>query len=168
MGKVLRRERRRHGLHFRRNADDKVYSDVLILARDDGELVADGELSDVAQRRLTAADPTALQKFNAKVAAVKQIASSTTAWPVKLATAPDSPSAVSAATSALRSKSPRCTRTSIFISTARDRGKESHFVVRADLGVVVLEHFQLPRGAGEPRGRSHGTPIGDCASRGGL
>ena len=37
-GRVLRRERRRHGLHFRRNADDKVYSDVLILARDDGEL----------------------------------------------------------------------------------------------------------------------------------
>ena len=38
IGKVLRRERRRHGLHFRRNPDDKVYSDVLILARDDGEL----------------------------------------------------------------------------------------------------------------------------------
>ena len=38
VGRVLRRERRRHGLHFRRNADDKVYSDVLILARDDGEL----------------------------------------------------------------------------------------------------------------------------------
>jgi hypothetical protein len=38
VGKVLRRERRRHGLHFRRNADDKVFSDVLILARDDGEL----------------------------------------------------------------------------------------------------------------------------------
>ncbi len=38
IGKVLRRERRRHGLHFRRNTDDKVYSDVLILARDDGEL----------------------------------------------------------------------------------------------------------------------------------
>jgi hypothetical protein len=37
-GRVLRRERRRHGLHFRRQADDKVYSDVLILARDDGEL----------------------------------------------------------------------------------------------------------------------------------
>ena len=35
VGKVLRRERRRHGLHFRRNPDDKVYSDVLILARDD-------------------------------------------------------------------------------------------------------------------------------------
>ena len=37
-GRVLRRERRRHGLHFRRNPDDKVFSDVLILARDDGEL----------------------------------------------------------------------------------------------------------------------------------
>ena len=38
VGRVLRRERRRHGLHFRRSPDDKVYSDVLILARDDGEL----------------------------------------------------------------------------------------------------------------------------------
>jgi hypothetical protein len=38
VGQVLRTERRRHGLHFRRNADDKVYSDVLILSRDDGEL----------------------------------------------------------------------------------------------------------------------------------
>ena len=38
VGKVLRRERRRHGLHFRRNPDDKVFSDVLILAREDGEL----------------------------------------------------------------------------------------------------------------------------------
>ena len=36
-GRVLRRERRRHGLHFRRNSDDKVYSDVLILVRDSGE-----------------------------------------------------------------------------------------------------------------------------------
>ena len=35
---MVRRERRRHGLHFRRNPDDKVYSDVLVLARDDGEL----------------------------------------------------------------------------------------------------------------------------------
>ena len=38
VGKVLRRERRRHGLHFRRSPDDKVYSDVLILARDGGEI----------------------------------------------------------------------------------------------------------------------------------
>ena len=37
-GSVVRTERRRHGLHFRRNPDDKVYSDVIILARDDGEL----------------------------------------------------------------------------------------------------------------------------------
>ena len=38
VGRVLRTERRRHGLHFRRQADDKVFSDVVILARDDGEL----------------------------------------------------------------------------------------------------------------------------------
>ena len=38
VGKVLRTERRRPGLHLRRNPDDKVYSDVVILARDDGEL----------------------------------------------------------------------------------------------------------------------------------
>lgn len=38
IGTVVRKERRRHGLHFRRNPDDKVYSDLLILSRDDGEL----------------------------------------------------------------------------------------------------------------------------------
>jgi hypothetical protein len=38
VGTVVRTERRRHGLHFRRNPDDKVYSDVIILAREDGEL----------------------------------------------------------------------------------------------------------------------------------
>jgi hypothetical protein len=37
-GTVVRTERRRHGLHFRRNHDDKVYSDVIILTRPDGEL----------------------------------------------------------------------------------------------------------------------------------
>jgi hypothetical protein len=37
-GTVVRTERRRHGLHFRRNYDDKVYSDVIILRRADGEL----------------------------------------------------------------------------------------------------------------------------------
>ena len=31
-------ERRRHGLHFRRNLDDKVFSDMIVLKRDDGEL----------------------------------------------------------------------------------------------------------------------------------
>jgi hypothetical protein len=38
VGTVVRTERRRHGLHFRRNYDDKVYSDMIILTRADGEL----------------------------------------------------------------------------------------------------------------------------------
>jgi hypothetical protein len=38
IGTVVRKERRRHSLHFRRNLDDKVFSDVLVLKRDDGEL----------------------------------------------------------------------------------------------------------------------------------
>ena len=36
-GTVLKIERRRHGLHYRRNADDKVFSDVIVLQREDGE-----------------------------------------------------------------------------------------------------------------------------------
>ncbi len=36
-GTVVRTERRRHGLHHRRQQDDKVWSDVVVLARDDGE-----------------------------------------------------------------------------------------------------------------------------------
>jgi len=38
IGTVVRKERRRHSLHYRRNLDDKVFSDVLVLKRDDGEL----------------------------------------------------------------------------------------------------------------------------------
>lgn len=38
VGTVERCERRRHGLHNRRNFDDKVYSDVIILKLDSGEL----------------------------------------------------------------------------------------------------------------------------------
>ena len=38
LGTVVSKDRRRHALHFNRNFDDKVYSDVLILRRDDGEL----------------------------------------------------------------------------------------------------------------------------------
>lgn len=38
VGTVVRTERRRHGLHYRRQADDKVYSDLVVLRRDDGEL----------------------------------------------------------------------------------------------------------------------------------
>ena len=37
-GTVVRTERRRHGLHNRRNFDDKVYSDVIVLTRESGEL----------------------------------------------------------------------------------------------------------------------------------
>jgi hypothetical protein len=37
-GTVVKTERRRHGLHYQRNPDDKVWSDCLVLRRDDGEL----------------------------------------------------------------------------------------------------------------------------------
>lgn len=37
-GVVVRCERRRHGLHYHRHWDDKVFSDTLVLRRDDGEL----------------------------------------------------------------------------------------------------------------------------------
>ncbi len=37
-GTVVRTERRRHGLHVDRNYDDKVFSDVIVLTRDSGEL----------------------------------------------------------------------------------------------------------------------------------
>jgi hypothetical protein len=37
-GTVVRAERRRHGLHFQRAGDDKVWSDFVVLRRDDGEL----------------------------------------------------------------------------------------------------------------------------------
>lgn len=37
-GTVVRKERRRHGLHYRRNGDDRVWSDALVIRRDDGEL----------------------------------------------------------------------------------------------------------------------------------
>jgi hypothetical protein len=37
-GTVVSTERGRHGLHYRRNFDDKVYSDFILLRRDDGEL----------------------------------------------------------------------------------------------------------------------------------
>jgi hypothetical protein len=38
VGNVVRTDRRRHGLHFRRSLDDKVYSDIIVLKRPDGEL----------------------------------------------------------------------------------------------------------------------------------
>jgi hypothetical protein len=38
VGTVERYERRRHGLHFRRNLDDKVFSDLIVLRLGDGSL----------------------------------------------------------------------------------------------------------------------------------
>jgi len=38
VGTVVETERRQHSLHFRRAGDDKVFSDVILLKRDDGEL----------------------------------------------------------------------------------------------------------------------------------
>lgn len=38
IGTVVKKERRRHSLHFKRSSDDKVYSDILVLRRDSGEL----------------------------------------------------------------------------------------------------------------------------------
>jgi ribosomal protein L34 len=37
-GRVVECRRRRHGLHHRRNFDDKAFSDVIVLRREDGEL----------------------------------------------------------------------------------------------------------------------------------
>ena len=39
-GTVVRTERRRHGLHFQRIGDDKVYSDEILLELPDGELTS--------------------------------------------------------------------------------------------------------------------------------
>lgn len=38
VGSVVRIDRRRHGLHRQRNFDDKVFSDIIVLKRDSGEL----------------------------------------------------------------------------------------------------------------------------------
>jgi hypothetical protein len=38
VGVVERVERRRHGLHFQRNPDDKVFSDLIVLKLPDGSL----------------------------------------------------------------------------------------------------------------------------------
>jgi len=51
VGTVLGTERRRHGLHFRRNVDDKVFSDVVHLE------LPDGELTDVTMDEFTTLHP---------------------------------------------------------------------------------------------------------------
>jgi len=37
VGTVLHTERRRQGVDFRRHSDDKVFADMIVLKRDDGE-----------------------------------------------------------------------------------------------------------------------------------
>jgi hypothetical protein len=39
-GTVVRTERRRHGAHFQRNVDDKVFSDLILLEQPDGEFTS--------------------------------------------------------------------------------------------------------------------------------
>ena len=60
VGTVLKTERRRHSLHYDRNFDDKVFSDVIVLRRDDGELttVTLDEYSDVRKLNPTSAADT--------------------------------------------------------------------------------------------------------------
>lgn len=55
-GVVVEKDRRRHSLHYQRNFDDKVFSDVLVLRRDDGELttITLDEFSEI--RKLAAGD----------------------------------------------------------------------------------------------------------------
>jgi hypothetical protein len=38
VGKIIRTERRRHGLHIHRNFDDAVFSDSILMELSDGEL----------------------------------------------------------------------------------------------------------------------------------
>lgn len=38
VGTVVRKDRRRHSLHFQRNFDDQVFSDIIVLKRDGGDL----------------------------------------------------------------------------------------------------------------------------------
>ena len=58
VGTVVSKDRRRHALHFQRNFDDKVFSDLVVLRRDDGELttVALDEFSSL--RKLPTRDRT--------------------------------------------------------------------------------------------------------------
>lgn len=59
-GEVVSKERRRHSLHFQRNFDDKVFSDAIVLRRDDGELttVTVDEFSEIRVLQEAAAQHT--------------------------------------------------------------------------------------------------------------
>jgi len=53
VGRVVKTERRRHGLHYRRQHDDKAFSDALVLRREGGELTT-VTLDDFSQLRKVA------------------------------------------------------------------------------------------------------------------
>ncbi len=60
VGTVVRKDRRRHSLHYNRNFDDKVFSDMLVLKRDAGDLttVTLDEFSDITKLESANADST--------------------------------------------------------------------------------------------------------------
>ena len=61
IGTIVKAERRRHGLHYSRNFDDKAFSDVMVIQRDDGELttVTLDEFSRLRKLGTNSADQTA-------------------------------------------------------------------------------------------------------------
>ena len=61
-GTVVRTERRKHGLHFRRNPDDKVFSDIIIMRLDDGEMTTATMDEFTVLRKVSATSPAAAQK----------------------------------------------------------------------------------------------------------
>jgi len=63
VGTVVKKERRRHSLHYNRNFDDKVYSDVIVLRRDDAELttVTLDEFSELTKLESSSATPSDAQ-----------------------------------------------------------------------------------------------------------
>jgi hypothetical protein len=63
-GTVVRKDRQRHSLHFQRNFDDKVYRDLLVLQREDGELttVTLDEFSQIRRLPPVASSVTATDK----------------------------------------------------------------------------------------------------------
>ena len=63
-GTVVRKDRQRHSLHFQRNFDDKVYRDLLVLRREDGELttLTLDEFSQLRRLLSAASSPTAASR----------------------------------------------------------------------------------------------------------
>lgn len=60
VGTVVKKERRRHSLHFNRNFDDKVFSDIIVLEGDGGDLttVTLDEFSELTKLESADANPS--------------------------------------------------------------------------------------------------------------